>query len=130
MAIEVWRFAVTVLTGTGKAAPATFPLQMPDRAIDEIEIVVPPGPRGEVGFQLASGGIQIIPVTAGAFEVTDDEVIHWPLEDQITTGAWQMIAYNTGVFPHTLGVRFLVRLVAAAAAGALPPAIDPAVLLG
>jgi hypothetical protein len=116
VAREVQRFAVTVPAGTAKAGALIFNLPMPPRIVDEVEILIPPGPRGEVGFQLASGGAQIIPVTAGAFEVTDNEVIHWPLEGQIDSGAWQMIAYNTGAFNHLLQVRFLVRLVPAAAA--------------
>lgn len=109
MAAEVQRFAVTVPAGTLKSAALAFNLAMPPRIVDEIEVVVPPGPRGEVGFQLASGGVQIVPATAGQFFVTDSEVIHWPLEAQIDSGAWQLIAYNTGQFNHTLEVRFLVR---------------------
>ena len=27
-----------------------------------------------------------------------------------TSGAWQLIGYNTGTFPHTIEVRFLVDL--------------------
>jgi hypothetical protein len=126
MAREVQRFTVTVPAGTPRAGALAFPLPMPPRIVDEVEILVPPGPRGEVGFQLSSGGVQIIPATAGAFEVTDNEVIHWPLEGQIDSGAWQMIAYNTGAFNHLLQVRFLVRLVpsASAPAGFQPLPVD------
>jgi hypothetical protein len=126
MAREIQRFSVTVPASTAKAAALAFTLAMPPRIVDEIEILVPPGPRGEVGFQLSSGGVQIIPATAGAFEVTDNEVIHWPLEGQIDSGAWQLIAYNTGAFNHLIQVRFLVRLVPVAAtlAGFQPLPVD------
>ena len=111
MAREVQRFPVTIPAGTLKSAPVQINLAMPARIVEEVEIVVPPGPRGEVGFQLGTSGSQIIPITPGQFVVTDDEVIHWPLEGQIDSGAWQMIAYNTGAFNHTLEVRFLCQLV-------------------
>ena len=113
MAREVQRFSVTIPAGTLKTAPVQINLAMPARIVEEVEIVVPPGPRGEVGFQLGTSGSQIIPITPGQFVVTDNEVIHWPLEGQIDSGAWQMIAYNTGAFNHTLAVRFLVTLVPA-----------------
>jgi hypothetical protein len=111
MAREVQRFSVTIPAGTPRLGALAFPLAMPTRIVVEVEIVVPPGPRGEVGFQLGSGGLQIVPATPGQFVVTDNEVIHWPLESQITSGAWQLIGYNTGSFDHTLEIRFLVDLV-------------------
>lgn len=114
MAREVRRFPVTIPAGTASAAPITFGLTFPPRVVAEVEIVVPPGPRGEVGFQLAMSGFQVLPVETGQYFVTDDEVIHWPLEGQVDSGAWQVIAYNTGTYPHTLEFRFLVDLVSVA----------------
>ena len=111
MAREVQRFSATIPAGTPKSAPVQINFAMPARVVEEVEIIVPPGPRGEVGFQLGTSGSQIIPITPGQFIVTDNEEIHWPLEGQIDSGAWQMIAYNTGSFNHTIEVRFLVNLV-------------------
>ena len=127
MAREIQRFAVIIPAGTTKAAALAFNLAMPARVVEEVEIVVPPGPRGEVGFQLGSSGSQIIPSTPGQFVVTDDEIIHWPLEGQIDSGAWQMIAYNTGTFNHTIEVRFLVQLVQTLSA---PLAFQPVAVAG
>jgi len=117
MAREVRKFAVTIPKNTLKTAPQISSLAFPDRVVQEVEIVVPPGPRGEVGFQLATGGSQVLPSEAGAYFVTDNEFIRWPLEEQIDTGAWQLIAYNTGNFAHTLEIRFLVTVVRPADAG-------------
>jgi hypothetical protein len=130
MAREVQLFDVVVPAGTLKAAPQITALAFPFRVVDEVEILVPPGPRGEVGFQLGASGGQVVPVTVGAFIVTDNEIIHWPLEGQLDNGAWQLIAYNTGALPHTITVRFLVRLPASPgdALGLLP--IPPALLAG
>lgn len=130
MSTEIQRFAVTIPAGTLKSAPAVFPLEFLDRIVDQIQVKVPPGPRGEVGFQLGSGGLQIIPQTQGQFFVTDDETLTYALEDQIDTGAWQMIAYNTGAFNHTLEVRFFLRPVTDPSASAPFAPIDPALLSG
>lgn len=111
MAREVRRFSVTIPAGTLQAAPQVSPLTMPDRVVRRVVVVVPPGPRGLVGFQLTHAGSQMIPVNSGQFVVADDERIEWDTEGYIDTGAWQMTAYNTGSFPHTLEVRFEVDLI-------------------
>jgi hypothetical protein len=125
VAIEVQRFSVIVPAGTAKASPLTFNLPMPPRTVEKIVVVVPPGPRGEVGYQIGSGSVQVIPVTPGAFEVTDNEEVAYDLTDLPNSGAWSLIAYNTGTFNHTLGVRFYVSLPADASA---PLAFQPVAL--
>lgn len=128
--LQLYRFTATVPAGTAKTAPLTFDASFPPREVVEIEILVPPGPRGEVGFKIAQAGVQVIPAVAGDFIVTDNETIHWPIEGANTSGAWQVIAYNTGAFNHSLEVRFQVNLpgaqAAAAAGGAGPQPIAPA----
>lgn len=122
MAFEVYRFAVTIPAGTLQAAPQVSALPMPARVVEKIVVVVPPGPRGQVGFQLASGGLQIVPVNAGQFVVADDEKIEWMLTGLLQSGAWQLIAYNAGTNPHTLELRFEVDLLDHSR---LPPAFQP-----
>jgi hypothetical protein len=128
MAREVRKFSVTVPHGTLQAAPATFACAFPPRIIREIQILVPPGPRGTVGFQIAQAGHQVFPTEPGQFFVTDDERIVWPIEGANTSGAWQVIAYNTGTFDHTLEVRFLVDLTTGAAEEAAPAFVESATL--
>lgn len=110
MAREVRSFAVTVPAGTPQATPQVTQLSMPPREVVEVEVLVPPGPRGEVGFRIGSSGTQLLPVNVGQWTVTDDEVIHWPLEGQHDSGSWEFTAYNTGLFAHTITVRFLVTI--------------------
>lgn len=124
MAQQVFIFPVTIPAGTAKATPQTTQMTMPPRIVDKVEIEVPPGPRGEVGFHLGSKGTQIIPDGVGTYIVTDGETIQWPLEGQMDSGGWEMVAYNTGFYSHTITARFLVRMPGAAggAAGAPIPA--------
>lgn len=126
MASEVHEFPVIVPAATALAAPLTFPLSMPPRIVEEIQVQVPPGPRGEVGWAVAQAGVPILPQEPGAWIVTDSELVRWPLEQQNTSGAWQLIAYNTGQFNHTIYVRFLTRLPAGASSDAAggPPLGD------
>ena len=109
MAIEVRKFAITVLTGSTPGNPQISSLKMVARQVDEVEVRVPPGPRGEVGFALGLSGVAVIPIQIGQYIVTDNEVISWKLEQYPESGDWQLFAYNTGTFNHTLEVRFLLN---------------------
>jgi hypothetical protein len=88
----------------------TVNLNFPPREVRELEIIVPPGPNGAMGFQVAQAGAQVFPTEPGAFLVTSNESIRWPIEGANNSGAWQVIGYNTGAFDHTIEVRFLVDL--------------------
>jgi hypothetical protein len=96
------------MAGTTVAAPLTTVLTMPPRIVREVRVRIPPGPRGQVGWYLASGGVQVVPWLKGTYIVADDETIDWPLEGQIESGAWQLVAYNTGSYDHTLYLTFLL----------------------
>jgi hypothetical protein len=106
MAAEFRNFEVSVPAGTAKAAAITTDLTMPARVVRHIRIRIPPGPSGLVGFALAAAGVSIIPWNAGAWYVGDDEVIDLDPENQITSGAWQLRAYNLGANAHTLYLAF------------------------
>jgi hypothetical protein len=119
MAVEIHQFTVTIPKGTLPTTPAIFNLTMPSRVVEEVDVRVPPGPRGEVGWALGASGLAVLPFEPGAFMVADGETVTWPLSEQIDSGAWQMIAYNTGSFNHKLYVTFKTRL-----------PVNPAALVG
>ena len=128
MAREVYEFQITVPAGTAQSSPQTSPMTMPPRVVEQLEVLVPPGPGGEVGFAIGSSGGQVIPRNAGTYVISDDEKITWPLDGMIDSGAWQLVAYNTGRYDHTLYVRFLVDLVGAQPATSAP--LDTSQLAG
>ena len=109
----LYGFDPVVPAGTPIAAPVTFALSMAPCRVDQIEVHVPPGPNGNLGFAFAAAGQPIIPVNAGAFIIADDDHFLWSLQNLITSGAWQLIAHNTGVYDHQVFIRFLVSLVGA-----------------
>jgi hypothetical protein len=117
VAIEVRNFAVTIPAGTSIASGFSASLAIPMREVTQIDIRVPPGPRGEVGFGIGAAGQTIVPYGGVAYIVTDDESLAFPLENTITSGAWVLYGYNTGNYPHTLYVYFHLQLVGSAPAG-------------
>lgn len=110
MARDIQSFSVTVPVGGTPAAPQRFNLTMPARIVTQVDIFIPPGPRGELGIALGAGGVQYFPSNAGGYIVADYQVISWQLEDVIESGAWQLVAYNTGLYSHTLQVVFRCEL--------------------
>lgn len=117
MATEIRDFTVTVPAGTAISSGFTSPLTFPARVVTEIHVRVPPGPRGELGFAIGTGGLSIVPYGTGNWIVTDNEDLIYPLDDTITSGAWQLLAYNTGSFDHTIRIYFYCELLPSAAAG-------------
>lgn len=124
---DLQTFAVVAPTGTSPAQPTVVNLPMPARKVIGIEIVIPDGPRGVSGIALGAAGTPILPSNAGAYIVTNNEVVHWQYAKGIESGAWQAFVYNTGIFQHTYQVRFLMNLLGGANS-TTPAFLDPATL--
>lgn len=128
MASEVRIFEVTVPAGTTSASPQVSDTSFPPRSVESIEIRVPPGPSGLVGFRVTMAGNPVIPVNTDEWVITDNEIINWPLTGYPDSGAWQVTAYNTDIYDHTIYVRFLLNQVTGQAATASPALIPSASL--
>ena len=107
MARSVQLFTATVPAGTAKATPATIALAVGVATVEVIRWRVPPGPRGELGWQLAMGGLSVIPAGQGNWIVADDDDDTWHLADLPDEGEWQLRAYNTGQYDHSVYLEFL-----------------------
>lgn len=121
MAQEIREFVVTVPAGTAKAAPAVTNISFPERTVDAISWRVPPGPSGLMGWQLTSAGTPVIPIQPNTFMVTDNQSDTWYLEDYLDSGNWQVTAYNTGIYPHSVYLTFLLSLPGAGTPPPVPP---------
>lgn len=111
MAREVHEYLVTVPAGTPASAPLVQATTLPVRVVRSIAWRFPAGCGGLVGFYISMGKVQVHPLPAGTFVVGDNTSGSWTLEDQPDSGAWQVTAYNTGAFPHTLQIRYACDLV-------------------
>lgn len=105
---ELRHYTAAIPAGTTPAAPAAFPFTMPARYARAVQIIVPPGPSGLVGFALTQGGVRVIPYASDPWVVTDNEKIEWPLTNYNDAGSWGLLGYNTGAQDHVLYVRFLL----------------------
>lgn len=108
MSDHLYWFTITVPALTAIASPATTAMVFNAADVDEIKVVVPPGPAGSVGFQVWNGGGPFIPQSAGQYIVADDYTFELPQEKAPNNGNWSFVAYNTDFIPHTLQVGFAV----------------------
>lgn len=109
MSNRIEAFAVTIPKATAKASPLTVPTTFPEGVVTAIEIDIPPGPSGLLGFMIAHSSQQIIPRTANSWITLDDRNLSWTLSDYPTGGAWAVIGYNTDIYNHTIQVRYLIN---------------------
>lgn len=72
--------------------------------VDLIQIRVPPGPSGLVGFRLAHSGQSVIPYTGERWFTTDNDKLDWVTERYPQGDAWQLWAYNLDLYDHTISV--------------------------
>lgn len=107
MSAEVRHFTATIPAGTDITAPQTIDLTMPPRIVTGVQVVVPPGPAGAVGFRFTTGGVSVIPPDPEGWITSNGEVINWTTDGYLTTGAWQVQAYNDGQYDHTIYIRML-----------------------
>lgn len=108
MANRIESFTVTVPSQTPVDTPLATDLTFTDGVIEVIEIKIPSGSAGLVGFYLAQSGQQVIPYQTGHWIISDGENIRWEVDHYPTGGKWSVVGYNTDVFPHSLYLRFLI----------------------
>ena len=121
---EHHEFIVTVPAGTPKTAPVTIATGMPTREVVEIKWTIPPGASGFTGFRITMGGVQVLPANFGGWIVRDGIDGASALARLPNTGAWDVTAYNTGVYPHSIYVTFYVNLIRKATVLPVPFGLD------
>src|SRR5579864_2418038 len=105
-------FDLTIPANTLQSAPVSFPCVFNFGEVVEIDVKVPPGPAGNVGFYITAGGSQFIPRTRGIFIEPDDDYFTWPVTNAINSGSWGVVAFNTDVWPHVIQLSFQINEVA------------------
>ena len=111
MSREVRKFTVTVPAGTAIATPQTSSIAFPVRIVRTVEWRVPQGSLGVMGWQLAMGGVQVVPFGSDTWVIADGTAGSFTLDGYPDSGAWQVIAYNTGAFAHSVFLTFHLDLV-------------------
>lgn len=119
MAAEVHQFTCSIPAGTAKSAPVTFAIGLSNYEVESVDIEVPPGPSGLMGFRIALNGQSWIPWEAGQWITWDNRSASWFLSDQPNLGAWSLVGYNTDVYAHEVVVRLHVNPLTVASASSV-----------
>ena len=104
--------SVIVVAGSTPATAVTTALPFNPGYVVGIQIVVPPGPSGLMGFQILHSGVTVIPYNNSEWIITDNEIIDWPVSNMPTGDKWQIRAYNSDVYDHLVMLRFLIDEIA------------------
>ena len=104
------------------AADVTIALPFVDWDIEQIDLEVPAGPSGALGFYLANSGQQWLPRSPGEYFTFDDRTESFMPTGYPTGGGWALVGHNNGAYDHVVIVRFHVNPVAGliAASGPVP----------
>lgn len=112
MADNVAAFECKIPANTPFPNTVTVNIPIGTNNVDRIRWRVPPGPRGNLSWFLAMGGVQVMPSTLGTAIVADNEYDDWYVPGLPNTGAWQLIGSNSGTFDHTVYLEFFYSSVA------------------
>lgn len=123
MARYVYQYSVTIPAGTEETAPATSDIDLDNYDIESIDLEVPPGPAGLMGFAVFNNGQRWLPVGDNAWLVWDDVQQSWYLSDQPNASGWAIVGYNTGTYDHAVTVRMHVNPTNANSPVTLPPRV-------
>ena len=107
MAVQINQTTVVVPANTPKTALSVATISLPLLQIESIDLEVPPGPVGLMGFYIALSGQQWIPWNAGEFIVWDNYRDSCDLQNQLIGVPWEVHAYNLDAAnSHEIVVRF------------------------
>jgi hypothetical protein len=115
VAERVLQHVTTIPAGTPDTAPWVEALGFHDWDVERIDLIVPPGPAGTMGFYLANNGVPWVPRALNEWLVFDDrELIVVPTGYPTGTG-WQIVGYNDGKYDHDVIALFHVNAIDVAA---------------
>lgn len=109
MAQRILPFTVTTGTQYTPDSPLHTPLTFESADVVQIDIMVPPGPSGFLGFYVGNGGGQVIPEGENIWITPDDVYLNFIVEGMPNNGNWELVSYNQGNFSHTLYLYFHVN---------------------
>lgn len=85
----------------------------PPRLVTAIQAVIPAGVNGVAGFQIQNSGVKLLPYDSDDWFVGNNETVPIDLQNQITSGSWQVAGYNIGQNDHSFTFRFYLSVIGA-----------------
>lgn len=124
MAQRVLQYTATIPANTPIATPVTVGFNLDNWTIESIDLEVPPGPNGLMGFQVVNNGVPWIPNSTGEYIVWNNARDSWYFTDQPNASGWGVQGYNLDVaYPHAVTVRFHVNAIVVPTAAAAAPTV-------
>ena len=106
----------TIAAGVTAAAPFTLNVDLAASVIEEVFLVVPPGPSGFMGVSMRFSGGTLLPFGGSSdFLIFDNVQRTFPLDDFEVSTPVQLVGYNTDVYDHSTEWHFTVRDISRAA---------------
>lgn len=107
VASRFYPFNLVLPAGVLVTAPVTTKVPLEDILLRRVDVRIPPGPRGSVGFYILLQGTPIVPWgNPPVWIIGDDEPLSFPVNTE-DNGGVSIVAFNIGAFVHTLYFRFL-----------------------
>ena len=123
MAQYVFPYAATIPAGTPQSSPVTIPIGFQNYTLERLDLEVPPGPSGLMGFQVFNNGVAWIPNGTGNWIVWNNVKDSYYLTDQPNASGWAIVGYNLGVYNHTVTTRWHCNPTTVAQATGVTPAV-------
>lgn len=106
MATRVLPFTVTIPAGTLATTPYVQAIDLDGWTLQRLDLEVPSGPAGLMGFQIFNNGVPWLPYGTDEWIVWDDVKDTWYLDDQPNAGGWEVHGYNDDTaYDHAVTVR-------------------------
>lgn len=106
MAKRIIPVTVTTPAGTAQANPQSTAINLGSVQVNQIDILIPPGPAGFLGFYIGNGGGQYIPEGTNTFITPNNLYLSFPVDEAPDNGNWTVVSYNTGKYVHTIYLYF------------------------
>lgn len=119
MAERILQHVTTIPAGTPDTAPWVEALGFHDWDVERIDLIVPPGPAGTMGFYLANNGQPWVPRALNEWLVFDDHQLRIDPTGYPTGTGWQIVGYNDGKYDHDVITLFHVNPITVGPSG--PP---------
>jgi hypothetical protein len=101
-------YDVPVPANTAQAAAIETPTIWAAGELVSVDVRIPDGAAGLVGFRILYAHSQAIPTTPGAWIIGNDDLFQTDVMGQLNGGQWSILAYNLDRYPHSLHVRYFV----------------------
>ena len=109
MAERILPFTVQTGVHITPQNPQFTNLKFASADVVQVDVMVPPGPSGFLGFYIGNGGGQVIPEGENIWITPDDVYLTFTMEGLPNNGNWQLVSYNLGNYTHTIYLYFHVN---------------------